>query len=434
VIESSFLRKLAADCFFSSAVWLDNSRLFLVLLILVLFTPSLSLAHFNLNTNIRIIHLEQKANGILVSMRLPAPLVFSEYVAIDDSQDSMEIPFVESLREEGEWNHYLNIFDLSKDDERFAKFIAAGYSLQLNGKSLSAQPIKIRLHNAAQQPRFTNLLEVERAFLYPNAISNVQKKFVSDIVIDIRILYQTNDLIGEIEFSNTLDSRLPRDTFIANLIINHIGEKPRVSRIEGQLIEPIVINPTMLGAARTFITHGIQHILSGWDHVLFVLCLTIGAVSITGLLWRVTGFTLGHTITIIAGFYEYVPKSPWFIPLVEILIALSIIYAALAALIKVNNRTSFIVTSAIGLLHGFGFSLLLSDILAPGSSHLLISLLSFNIGIEIGQVLIVVSGFLIIMGISRFRESVKNTVIRSFAGSSIFIASYWVYARAEALY
>ena len=94
------------------------------------------------------------------------------------------------------------------------------------------------------------------------------------------------------------------------------------------LNDPVEITNSTLAAVTTFVLQGIVHIIEGLDHLLFVICLTIGAVGLGGLLWRVTGFTIGHTITLIAGFWGFVPSGAWFIPTVELGIAVSIIWVA----------------------------------------------------------------------------------------------------------
>jgi hypothetical protein len=109
----------------------------------------------------------------------------------------------------------------------------------------------------------------------------------------------------------------------------------------------------------------------------------------------VTGFTIGHSVTLTMGFFGLVPSGAWFVPTVEAGIAISIIYAAAIAVLpratEANSeRNLFIVTSAIGLLHGLGFSFVLHKILQIDSPNIWQSLLAFNVGVEIGQLLIIV--------------------------------------------
>ena len=100
-------------------------------------------------------------------------------------------------------------------------------------------------------------------------------------------------------------------------------------------------------------------------------------------------------MTLTLGYFGFVPKAEWFIPAVETGIALSIIYAAVVALVQLNNKSQLtgsggiVVTIAIGLLHGLGFSFVLREILGLQTANIWASLLSFNIGVEVGQLCIV---------------------------------------------
>jgi hypothetical protein len=94
---------------------------------------------------------------------------------------------------------------------------------------------------------------------------------------------------------------------------------------------------------------------------------------------------LGHSITLIGTAYGLAPAGRWFPPFVETLIALSIVYMALENIVGASLRRRWIIAGLFGLVHGFGFADTLSEQLQFAGSNLLISLLSFNIGIEIGQ-------------------------------------------------
>jgi hypothetical protein len=103
----------------------------------------------------------------------------------------------------------------------------------------------------------------------------------------------------------------------------------------------------------------------------------------------VTAFTVAHSITLIASAYNLGPDSLWFPPLIETLIAMSIVYMALENIAGATNvQRRWLFTFGFGLVHGFGFSFALRETLQFAGSHLLTSLVSFNIGVEIGQLLV----------------------------------------------
>ena len=106
------------------------------------------------------------------------------------------------------------------------------------------------------------------------------------------------------------------------------------------------------------------------------------------LVWIVTAFTAGHSVTLIASAYGAAPTGLWFPPLVETLIALSIFYMCVENVVCANPRSRWPLAFGFGLVHGFGFSFALQNTLQFAGDHVLTSLLSFNVGIELGQLLV----------------------------------------------
>ncbi len=149
------------------------------------------------------------------------------------------------------------------------------------------------------------------------------------------------------------------------------------------------LDPRWHQAALRFVQLGFFHILDGTDHLLFLFCLVIPFRRFRALIPVVTAFTVAHSITLIASAYNFAPDALWFPPLIETLIAVSIVYMALeniAGGATVQRR--WIVAFGFGLVHGFGFSFALRQTLQLAGSHLLTSLLSFNVGVELGQLLV----------------------------------------------
>ena len=150
----------------------------------------------------------------------------------------------------------------------------------------------------------------------------------------------------------------------------------------------VPLNPTWVSAATGFIKLGIAHILTGTDHMLFLLCLVIPLRNVREILVIITGFTVAHSITLIGATFSLAPQGAWFPPFVETMIAVSIVYMALENIVGVNLRRRLVLTGLFGLIHGFGFSYGLKEDLQFAGSHLLVSLLAFNIGIELGQIFV----------------------------------------------
>jgi len=150
----------------------------------------------------------------------------------------------------------------------------------------------------------------------------------------------------------------------------------------------VPLDPRWHQAAFRFVKSGFLHILDGIDHLLFLLCLVIPFRKFNALVPIVTAFTVAHSFTLIASAYGFAPGGLWFPPLVETLIAASILYMALENVVGASVRRRWIITFGFGLIHGFGFSFALRESLQFAGGHLLTSLLAFNVGVEIGQLLV----------------------------------------------
>jgi hypothetical protein len=150
------------------------------------------------------------------------------------------------------------------------------------------------------------------------------------------------------------------------------------------------LDPSWYQAALRFTESGFMHILDGKDHLLFILCLVLPFRRLSTLAMVVTAFTAAHSITLIAAAFGFVPDGLWFPPLVETLIAVSIVYMALENVVGSDIRRRWLIACAFGLVHGFGFSFALRETLQFAGSHLLTALLSFNLGVELGQLLVLV--------------------------------------------
>ena len=150
------------------------------------------------------------------------------------------------------------------------------------------------------------------------------------------------------------------------------------------------LDPRWHQAALRFMRLGFLHILDGLDHLLFVLCLVIPFRRIRPLIAIVTSFTVAHSITLIASAAGLAPGALWFPPLIEVLIALSIVWMAIENIIGARLSRRWLIAFGFGLVHGFGFSFVLRDSLQFAGSHLATSLFSFNVGVELGQVFVLI--------------------------------------------
>jgi hypothetical protein len=239
-----------------------------------------------------------------------------------------------------------------------------------------------------------------------------------------------------IESAESLFSLRPRLERLGSRVVNAVrfasaGGVERVYQIEGDLGR-VPLDPRWHQSLLRFLVQGFEHILDGADHLLFLLCLVVPfRRELKRLVWIVTAFTAGHSVTLIGSAYGLAPTALWFPPLVETLIALSIFYMAVENVVAPNGRTRAAIAFGFGLVHGFGFSFALQNTLQFAGDHVLTSLLSFNVGIELGQLLVLVILIPALNVLFRFvNERVGGIVLAVIVGHT---AWHWLLERFAAL-
>jgi len=393
-------------------------------------------AHFLLNLNVRIFHVEHRADGLDVYVRMPMPyLVADKTGPADENGLPAPAPYTSNRLESGKVMHFVDFAEVRRDPIGLGALLESGLSIVDSTGRLGGEVLDTRVYRLGTEPPFATLDEAaasfERRTEYPD---DAEPVYVGDTIVDARIRYQTASGVTEYQLSSRLDPGLPGQENTANLVLDYGPGSVKVHRARGLLAEPIEISRSWLSAFFTFVKEGMRHILEGLDHVLFVLCIVVGATGLKGLLWRVTGFTIGHSVTLSLGFFGFVPSGTWFVPTVETAIALSIVYAAaIAAIPRFRSMESelavVLVTSFIGLIHGLGFSFVLQNILKISSPDIWQSLLAFNLGIEIGQLVIVLATGILLWGVARISNRAQLAARRAIALASAGIALFWVVER-----
>ena len=205
-------------------------------------------------------------------------------------------------------------------------------------------------------------------------------------LLDVVIHYETDESAEEFAVEPEFGRLGLRTTTVLNFLPG--DDVQRVFEFSGS---PglVPLDPRWHQAFFRFIRLGVDHILVGIDHILFVLCLIIPFRRVRPLIVIVTSFTVAHSITLCAAAFGLAPKALWFPPLIETLIALSIVYMAFENIVGSRWDRRWMIAFGFGLVHGFGFSFALSETLQFAGGHLLTSLLAFNIGVEIGQLMII---------------------------------------------
>jgi hypothetical protein len=251
---------------------------------------------------------------------------------------------------------------------------------------------------------------------FEDALANIQSPKLDD---EVNLYWRQGLLDALITFPiDSAESRISVDSRLAilgvktNTVLRYVlpsgAERPFNFLGNPGLVS---LDPSWLQASWRFIVMGFDHILDGKDHILFLLCLVIPFRNIRALVPVITAFTVAHSITLISSLFGVVPSALWFPPLIETLIALSIVYMAFENIIGFKQENRWLVTFGFGLIHGFGFSFLLTESMQFAGAHLLTSLLSFNIGVEFGQLLVLCIVVPLLVLLYRFFVSERMGVI-----------------------
>ena len=217
-----------------------------------------------------------------------------------------------------------------------------------------------------------------------STVSNTDSSSLSEIYDKFRILSKKD--LEEMfqnswsEISSNIDIKINNETKKINLIKTEVDD---------------IKNFEISRDTHVYFVLGIQHIIpKGLDHILFIFGLFLFSSSLKKLISQITIFTIAHSITLIFVSLSLMRINP---QIVEPIIALSIVYIGLENIFKkyIKEYLRYVVILFFGLLHGLGFALVLSDI-GYRSTDLFINLVSFNIGIEVAQISIVLVLYLLI--------------------------------------
>src|ERR1700737_1742960 len=235
-------------------------------------------------------------------------------------------------------------------------------------------------------------LPSDRSFdSYPDAVAHVAQPpapdagiFVDQGYVDAHVTYAIQSPRSRFTIRTTVAPEL-KDYLKLAVRYLPLGEHGRAMVITSRS-GVVHLNPAWYQAASGFIGLGIGHILSGFDHLLFLFCLIIPFLRLRQVVGIVTAFTVAHSFTLLGSAYGLAPSGDWFPPFVETAIAASIVYMALENIVGADLKRRWLLTGLFGLVHGFGFSYGLKENLQFAGQLLLVSLFAFNCGIEIGQV------------------------------------------------
>jgi hydrogenase/urease accessory protein HupE len=172
-----------------------------------------------------------------------------------------------------------------------------------------------------------------------------------------------------------------------------------------------------------FVLLGVEHILTGWDHLVFLLSLLLIATRIKRVVQLVTAFTVAHSVTLGLVALHVIAPASW---LVEAIIAASIVYVAVENWFVKEGRWRWVLVFAFGLVHGMGFGgiLLEMELARPA-----VALVGFNLGVELGQLLVVALVYPLLALLRRREEWYQRWVVRGLSGAAAAVGVFWLVQR-----
>jgi hydrogenase/urease accessory protein HupE len=200
-----------------------------------------------------------------------------------------------------------------------------------------------------------------------------------------RVLTVTSEIIAELQrgHSQVLSIRSSNGVELGTAVLDN--DKPTVDIPLFALKEKPRFGSKM-SAARHFLVMGIEHLVTGWDHLAFLFGLLVVGGTLRDAVKIITSFTIAHSLALALATLDLIRIPP---SIVEPLIAISVIYVGFENIVRDNFRKRWILTFAFGLIHGCGFASVLRDLgVGRDGSSVVTPLVWFNIGVEVGQLVI----------------------------------------------
>lgn len=255
-----------------------------------------------------------------------------------------------------------------------------------------------------------------------------QREFTNGDVVTMFVVTCAGDVAGRSIGLDNLDTA-QSDVLVRVAPLERPVQALRLTPAEPRAL--IRAKPDRRQVAQTYFITGIDHIIFGYDHLLFVVSLVLLLSGFWTVVKAVTAFTIAHSLTLIGTTLGFVglPQRP-----VESVIALSILFLAVETAKRrpgeqrLSERVPWVVAFGFGLLHGFGFAGALQEIGLP-ESDVPTALLTFNLGVEAGQVAIVAATIAILAVLRKLSASIQTMAVKTATYAIGMIASFWFIER-----
>lgn len=345
-------------------------------------------------------------DGPVLRIALRAPL---------QSMRDIEIPVLE--------NGSLDLIAVRPLLDEAARIWVAGYlTAWENGEPLGTPRVvatRIALPNDRGFDAYPSARAGFDASLLGNDVGIPWQQALLDVLLEIPI----SDAGARFALDPALGHLGVRTTSVLHLVLPDSGTRPLVYEGNPGRIELV---PSPFGTAVRFLSEGFRHILGGIDHLLFVLCLVLPVRRVRPLVEIVTAFTVAHSLTLGAAALGFVPAALWFPPLVETAIAVSIVWLTIENVLLPAERLEqrWRMAFAFGLIHGFGFSFALGEQLQFAGGHLVAALAAFNVGVELGQLLVLAVAIPLLVLLRRHTGEARMHLV-TLVGSALIAHTAW---------
>lgn len=335
-------------------------------------------AHFSYSDP-RIIHISQSGpEQALVLIRMPAPLALLP----EDWQGQDETRLPPFAIRTGP----LILLDPDAVTARQSELMAllnGSVSFWVDGQRIQTRTEAFRFWPDASRPSFGTLKSAKAAFDKPHAADAATLPFF-DLTLDVALSLPLDTLNENLRLMSELGENFQVIDKLGTVIKLHRDEATETSAMVGVLDVSFLAVQTRWGALKGSALLGAEHIYLGLDHLAIIALIAITALSWRHAIGLATAFTAGHMITLAAGIYGVAPSADWFIPLVELGIAATIIVGGLAIFLNARAPLGLISLFIIGLIHGYGFAASASEAMFAGDFDPL-ELIAFAAGLELCQ-------------------------------------------------
>ena len=389
-------------------------------------------AHFSEGTQIREIVIQQDEGGTSIWVRAPMPLLFADTIEEARANRSELASAYLLLERTGAGIRYRFLMDaLAADATAFETRLANSLEITRNGSAVELELTGYRVSARRPSTRFDTAAAATAALAEPS--TGLDPVF-SEAIVEYELYLPQGQ--GTLHLRSPLPIiELPDGVGIDNHITRDTGTRTITITRPGQLDAETAFPRHVAEVVAAFLWLGMTHIATGLDHVFLIICIALGIGWSHKLFWVITGFTVGHSVTLSLGAFGVVPQVSWFIPLVEIAIAGSVVLAAWTAW---RGRSSQLGMAAglavgVGLIHGFGFASFLSDSLSANAASFLPALAGFNIGLELGQIVLVLITIAVVTGMAAIGPRTQAVARTAALAGIALVAGYWTLERVASL-